>query len=366
MNKILRYSFVALLAMVGMNVNAQEVTIDFSGDTDNWGIGTEQVKEAKSYTYGGYTIKLTPSDGNYFRWYTSGNILLGKQGATLELPTFTFDVERIDVVGTSSASASVKQNIFVSDEAVSTETTGAKDVTNIYQIAEGKQAAGTVYSLKVTSNHNTQITKIMIWKKGSSPDAPQATVKYTKASSIEAGKRYMIAATKDSKLYAAKPVTSNYGYLQVAEVTDESGVIMMFNDDNAFTFESTAGGYKIKQNNGKYLWMDESHTSFQVSEAPTEGDVWSVVANSDGTFKITNVARNKYVQLDSSYGTYGSYDEEKGTQPYLYLIDESSAHVGALKADADTNAARYNVAGQKVDEGYKGLVIKGGKKLIQK
>ena len=169
MKKLLRYSVVALLAMIGLNVNAQEAVIDFSGE-DNWGIGTEQITEAKSFTYNGLTIKLTPSEGNYFRWYDTGNILLGKNGATLEFPAFDFDVERIDIVGTSGASAAVKQNIFVGDEAVSNETTGAKDVTNQYEIAADKQAAGTLYTLKVTSNHNTQITKILIWKKGTGGD----------------------------------------------------------------------------------------------------------------------------------------------------------------------------------------------------
>jgi hypothetical protein len=46
MKKLLRYSFVALLAMIGLNVNAQEAVIDFSGE-DNWGIGTEKITEAK-------------------------------------------------------------------------------------------------------------------------------------------------------------------------------------------------------------------------------------------------------------------------------------------------------------------------------
>ena len=61
----------------------------------------------------------------------------------------------------------------------------------------------------------------------------------------------MIAATKDSKLYAAKAVSGNYGYLQVVEVTDDNGVIMMTDDTNAFTFEAVTGGFKIKQNDGK-------------------------------------------------------------------------------------------------------------------
>ena len=180
--KTLRFLLMGMFMLVCGSASAQEVVIDFSGDTDNWGIGTEKVTESKSYTYDGLTIKLTPAgSGNYFRWYTSGNILLGKQGATLELPAFDFDVERIDIEGTSGASAAVKQNIYVGDEAVSTETTGAKDVTNMYLIAEDKQAAGTIYTLKVTSSHNTQITKILIYKKGSNVKQ-QAGLSWGKAS----------------------------------------------------------------------------------------------------------------------------------------------------------------------------------------
>ena len=47
-------------------------------------------------------------------------------------------------------------------------------------------------------------------------------------------------------------------------------------------------------------------------------------------------------------------------------LPEISTGIGVVKANAEDNGAAYNVAGQKVDEGYKGLVIKGGKKMIQK
>ena len=165
MNKILRYSLVCAMAFLFGNSFAQEVTFDFTDEANPWNLPTEQLKETGTFTKDGYTITITTT--NYTRWFTdTKTLLVGKQGATVVLPKFDFDVERIDVVGTSGASAAVKQNIFVGDEAVSEETTGAKDVTNQYKIAEGKQAAGTVYTLKVTSNHNTQISKIMIWKKG--------------------------------------------------------------------------------------------------------------------------------------------------------------------------------------------------------
>ena len=188
--KNLRYFFVAALAMVSFNVMADDAdaVIDFAATdaegkyVDVWGIGEEKVTAAQSYTYNGMTITLTPAgDNNYFRWYNSGNILLGKQGATLQLPAFNFDVARIDIVGTSGASTAVKQNIYVGDEAVSTETTGAKNVTNMYLINDAYQTAGTVYTLKVTSNHNTQITKILIYKKGSQAKQP-AGISWSKAS----------------------------------------------------------------------------------------------------------------------------------------------------------------------------------------
>lgn len=44
---------------------------------------------------------------------------------------------------------------------------------------------------------------------------------------------------------------------------------------------------------------------------------------------------------------------------------EASA-ITTVNAATNTNAARFNVAGQKVAEGYKGLVIKNGQKMIQK
>ena len=184
---LLIVAFMALAAYAGLNAwrtaGEPEVTLDFSGSTDNWGIGTTKVTAENSFTYGGYTIVLkgTGSKGGY-RWYDSGNIILGKKDATLTLPAFDFAVEKIEVEGTSGASEQVKQNIFVGETAVSTETTGAKNVTNVYEIAEAYQAAGNVYVLKVTSDHNTQITKINIYKKAESVETT-----YTVAGEIMGG-----------------------------------------------------------------------------------------------------------------------------------------------------------------------------------
>ena len=191
MNKILRYSFMALLAMMVGNVMAQDVTLDFTLETEEgskqsvWGFPAssknKQVEE-QSFTYNGYTVKVAGSEGNGYYWHDKDHYLLfGKQGAYVTLPAFDFDVAYIEVEGNSSASANTKQNIFVGDEAVSTETTSAQ-VTNTYVIAEAYQTAGTIYTIKVNSNHNDQIRTIKIYKKGA--EAPIQEPEFSVASGL--------------------------------------------------------------------------------------------------------------------------------------------------------------------------------------
>ena len=151
-----------------------EVTLDFT-DKDAWNIPTSgsSNKDLASFTDGTNTIKLYATT-NYKM--NTGYLILGKKDSYLELPAFDFDVEKIEVTGTSGASESVKQNIYVGDEAVSTETTGAKNVTNTYLINSAYQAAGNIYKLKVTSAHNTQITYIKVYKKEDSRIATTMTL----------------------------------------------------------------------------------------------------------------------------------------------------------------------------------------------
>lgn len=138
------------------------VTLDFTDNT-NWGFPTSKVVDANTYNDGTTTITLEGTTGNGYSFNeTNQYLLLGKSGATLTFQSFDFDVDRIKIYGKAGASASVVQNIFVGETAVSTATTGATD-TYTYDINSDYQAAGNVYLLKVTSAHNTQITKIEIF-----------------------------------------------------------------------------------------------------------------------------------------------------------------------------------------------------------
>ena len=164
MKKNLRFMFTALLMMFGMTAMAQEVTLDFTTN-EEWGLPTEYVTEAASYTNANkYTITINASNGHKFN-EKDQYLIWGKQGATFTFSAFDFPVERIDVTGREGASGNTLQNIYVGEEAVSTETKGATG-KNSYVIADAYQAAGNIYVLKINSNHNSQITKIEIFKKG--------------------------------------------------------------------------------------------------------------------------------------------------------------------------------------------------------
>lgn len=156
---------------------AQEVTLDFTNATKDWGITTTPTTKATKFTNGTYTIEAS----NGFKQSGDG-VLLGKSGATLTLPAFDFAVEKIVVkknTGNSQISQKVKQNIFVGSQAVSTQTTGA-DKDQTYEIKADYQKAGNIYTLKVTSSQNTQFSKIEIYKAASSSTA--TTVSFKKES----------------------------------------------------------------------------------------------------------------------------------------------------------------------------------------
>lgn len=107
MKKKLLMLWAFLLPFVGGSMSAQEVTLDFT--TNGWGLpegSSNKGTEAKPFTNGTYSITLEAPDGYYYN--TSGYLMLGKTNATLTLPAFNFDVEKIEVVGTSTASPSVK------------------------------------------------------------------------------------------------------------------------------------------------------------------------------------------------------------------------------------------------------------------
>lgn len=148
----------------------EKVILDFS--KADWNFPSTANANKASYTCDGYTITFGANSGHK----EQGNgIIMGKKGATLSLPAFDFDVEKIIIKkNTSSGSGNVTFNIFVDNTAVSTQATGCnKDQTFI--IKDEFQKAGNIYTIKVTNKYNLQTSAIEIYKKAATTPATTTT-----------------------------------------------------------------------------------------------------------------------------------------------------------------------------------------------
>lgn len=125
-------------------------------------------------------------------------------------------------------------------------------------------------------------------------------------------------------------------------------------------------------------------TGFSASESDFEGlDIESTIfapRNADGSlaettqFHLRSTATNLIDKganyTDFSGDKISDYVSFKGTAPDLgcYEYDTPSGIQGIIinGSELNPNMPRYNIKGQQVDSNYKGLVIQGGKKYIQK
>lgn len=148
------------------------------------------------------------------------------------------------------------------------------------------------------------------------PETPAETASFTAVTSITSGAQYLIVAGTNQAI--ALDATKSYGYLPVTTVSPANGVINT-TADNTFVIEAVSGGYSIKDALGRYLYMKGDYNSVNLDTTlPSEGGVWTIEFNADGTAKITNTYNSKFMQFDSQYGSYGIYPDARGQMPTLY------------------------------------------------
>ena len=148
------------------------------------------------------------------------------------------------------------------------------------------------------------------------PETPAETASFTAVTSITSGAQYLIVAGTNQAI--ALDATKSYGYLPVTTVSPANGVINT-TADNTFVIEAVSGGYSIKDALGRYLYMKGDYNSVNLDTTlPSEGGVWTIEFNADGTAKITNTYNGKFMQFDSQYSSYGIYPDARGQMPTLY------------------------------------------------
>lgn len=148
----------------------EKVILDFS--KADWNFPSTANANKASYTCDGYTITFGANSSHK----EQGNgIIMGDAGATLSLPAFDFDVEKIIIKKNSgSTSGKVTFNIFVDNTAVSTQAKGCKE-DQTFIIKDEFQKAGNIYTIKVTNSNKLQTSAIEIYKKAATTPTTTTT-----------------------------------------------------------------------------------------------------------------------------------------------------------------------------------------------
>lgn len=409
MNKILRYSFVALLAMIVGSAWADEVTMKYSGtetsnmladgsneaatfglDTSAWSVVAD--KSAASNAPG------LNKAGDFRLYYNASG------SNTIEVKSLTnATINNIAISFTDAQYSNV--SVTVNGSAV----TGTDGVFEI-------NASSFVLGNANTSNVQVRISQIVISYGGGTPIAVQPPRFSVSAGTYYEPQKVALTCEEGAKILYTIPAGEDPVYI------DDNNCIGVFYDGNPLTISRTttikamavkdgktssivSATYTIKQlqeiNVAKALEIinglaDSAKTDDEykvkgfvtsVTEISTSyGNATFIIADEKGSSTGLTVFRTKgingekitdenLIKVDDEVVVQGKlqkFVKDGETTPELasggkiISINSTSTGINNIKVSKSYNDAIYNVAGQIVTSSYKGLVIKNGKKLIQK
>lgn len=181
--------------------------------------------------------------------------------------------------------------------------------------------------------------------------------------STESGAKIVCAYSNEDK---------NYEFLPKKEVGD-NGESLFLETDAIYTFEKNGDDFAIKNAYDKYLYMDDTHNSYNYTTDLTSASnyLWSATIDAvSGEATITNIGKEKVVNYDSSYGTFGCYSttSEAYTKPTLYILKSEADRqaVRNISSEKMGNGVIYDINGRRMSASYKGLVIINGVLKLQK
>lgn len=322
LNGVTSVTIVASASGAGNTIAVKVGDTNFNGEVTEIASGTANAN--KEYTFTGEAtngvITITIDDKTKAVWVKSisvknQDVVPGKEAAGLsfgEETKFTVDLSGTFTAPTLTKATDAAATYASSETSVATVDASTGDVTLV--------GAGTTTITATTPETDTYMA-------GSASYTLtvidlSAMAKFQKVTTITSGKRYLIAVDMEGELLVAQPVASgkSFDFLQVTSPaqTDAEGLLYMENLDNAFTLTAVEGGYYIQQADGRYLYKSGNYDNFNVGNEAGDNAVWTIEPQADGTFLITNVSVNKYVQFDPNYNSFGSYANDRGTLPVLY------------------------------------------------
>ncbi len=399
MKQILRYFFVTIFAMVGLNVNANvtdELTwdkllavgsrnsyVDFSGKT----VSSNAVYAGNASSGTDQYIQLRTNNNNsgIITTATGGKII----SVTIAFNSKTTD-RKISIYGSNDAYTAASD---LYDEAKCGTKLGdiAANDNNLTLTVQGdykfiglRSENGAIYVDKITivwdgepGNGNTQeptikdytigefiaiadnekgilkLTDAIVLGTGNNnhvlSDATGAILIYDKNLSFTQGRKVNGTITGTKVTYGGVPELKN--------VTDKSIV----EKDGSITPTTIAATELVNKNILTGVYRVEAATVAYDADAKRyfimNGDTKVIMLYDE--FKAVTLAEGTY----NIEGIRGKYND---TDQFWVTSFTVASGIQSVKMEKDDNATIYNLAGQKVDNSYKGLIIKNGKKMLQK
>lgn len=406
MNKFLRYSLSLVLAFVASVTFAQEVTFDFDNDyktlfpeltgTSSSDSKDGDITKAMTCTTNGIsvTVSAKTSGPNENRiWSSSPRLRMYSGTLTIQAPADK-KIASIDIING-------KWN-----------NNNKADVGTINSTINNSSWTGDANKVVYTIAGNTQIKSIKVMLAGTK-------IEYTDAASV----KELLANNQEAKDYINLKLTN----AKVLYVNSYNGTVNTYvrEGDTAIEMRTLgidmpvnsiiSGTVKVnlaydagipylsasKETNGDNLKITESNEAAEpviatvkdILDGKYTNDLIKIKEftfskeeyNTDKFYYYANDGENKIMIYDKFSGIGGVSkltEGEKYTLTGIFgVIYKNNPEVLPIKAvekfestgitnittdEAAKNAPVYNLAGQKVTKAYKGVVIKNGKKMIQK
>lgn len=315
-------------------------TFDFTQSENDYGSGAtpgENYIETSTWTSG--KVKMVTSKGNSqgFRWWqkTDGTVLRSYDGCSLTISVNKgLLINSIEFEGVISGFAADKGTLKSgkwtgSAQTVTFSFSAKKDIKSITVTYE-KDATFTLETLTTAASgfatyaagYDVNFSALGLTTYTIALDEANNKVSYNRFEGVvPAGKAVLVQGTASTP-YELTPAEETAGETFSTDLKASDGTVTAA-DDKIYAFGTLNGksGFKLV-NNG-----------------------------------IKIPAKKGYLQLTGT----------TAAKPTFFAFDGIGTGISHIEADADLeNAAMYNLAGQRVDKSYKGVVIVNGKKMLRK
>lgn len=146
--------------------------------------------------------------------------------------------------------------------------------------------------------------------------------------------------------------------------SDKNNLDVIYVDDIAMIYNSSLKSAQYKNTN---LSFADNKATIEIEGKANEAD-FSIISDGEGAY-ISKVLKTNEGETGKStlYITITSNDLQKSNCFEVAITDKTATGIFNIKSDSNaTSSTLYNLAGQQVSNSYKGIIIKNGKKYINK